>query len=340
MRHAFVVCVAGLLLLSGARLAAAEKGSVKAEKVEYGGWKNNLKISNGDAELVVTLDVGPRIISYRLKGGKNVLKEYKDQLGKGGESTWKIRGGHRLWLAPEDPDRTYTPDNEPVSYSVQEDTGAVRVTQKPDRFGFVKEMEIRLEKKGSGVTVIHRVTNGGEAEAKLALWALTVVAPGGMEIIPLPPKKPHPGGPKGVKAEDYWPNQNLVMWPYFDFRDPRWYFGTKYITLKQQKRGPTKIGLLHREGWVSYLNDETLFTKIVSFDEGATYPDKGSNYQTFTNEDMLELETLAPLLKLPPKATTEHHEYWMLHGGIRLGRDEDAYDKDIPAEVRTRKLRD
>jgi len=32
--------------------------------IEYRGWKNNLRLTNGDVELVVTLDVGPRVISY------------------------------------------------------------------------------------------------------------------------------------------------------------------------------------------------------------------------------------------------------------------------------------
>ena len=36
------------------------------EVVEYRGWKNNLLLSNGDVELIATLDVGPRVIAYRL----------------------------------------------------------------------------------------------------------------------------------------------------------------------------------------------------------------------------------------------------------------------------------
>ena len=70
------------------------------EKVEYRGWKNNIKLTNGEAELIVTLDVGPRVIRYALAGGKNVFKEYDEQMGKSGESEWMIRGGHRLWAAP------------------------------------------------------------------------------------------------------------------------------------------------------------------------------------------------------------------------------------------------
>ena len=69
----------GLLLPT---LLAAEKGKVTVEKIEYKGYPNNLRLTNGDAELILTLDVGPRIISYKLKGGKNVFVELADQMGK------------------------------------------------------------------------------------------------------------------------------------------------------------------------------------------------------------------------------------------------------------------
>ena len=70
-----------------AATAADAKGKTVMEKVEYRGWKNNLRLANGDVELIVTLDVGPRILSYRLADGKNVFKEYDAQLGKAGESS-------------------------------------------------------------------------------------------------------------------------------------------------------------------------------------------------------------------------------------------------------------
>src|SRR6266700_1693345 len=95
----FVVGI-GLSAMPSPPTKAAEKGQVSVEKVEYKGWKNNLRLSNGEAELILTLDVGPRIISYKLASGKNVLKNFDDQIGKSGEKEWQIRGGHRLWVGP------------------------------------------------------------------------------------------------------------------------------------------------------------------------------------------------------------------------------------------------
>jgi hypothetical protein len=332
----------GLVLLGGTLGAAlggypnsgAGAGTVTVSRVEYKGWKNNLKLTNGDAELIVTLDVGPRVISYRLLNEKNVLKEYPDQLGKSGEPDWQIRGGHRLWVAPEDLTRTYSPDNGPVTF--RQEAGQVRFTPaRESRYGLQKAVTVRLAPSGSRVTVVHSVTNVGEKSTSLAPWASTVLAPGGIEIIPLPPKKDHPGSPANATSpRDYAPNLGMALWPYFDFRDDRWAFGGKYLTLQQKaRRGPTKLGLAHREGWVGYVNDSVLFVKRFAYQEGRTYPDCGCNFETFSNADMLEIETLGPLVELAPGAAAELTERWELVPNINNFKGEAGIDLNVLPRV-------
>jgi hypothetical protein len=84
------------------------------EKVSYGGWPNCLRVFNDDVELVITTDVGPRVIRYGFIGGQNMFKEFADQMGWKHEATWQPRGGHRIWFAPEVVPDTYAPDNVPV----------------------------------------------------------------------------------------------------------------------------------------------------------------------------------------------------------------------------------
>jgi hypothetical protein len=81
-------------------------------------------------------------------------------------------------------------------------------------------------------------------------------------------------------------------------------------------KGPTKIGLAHREGWVAYLNSGVLFVKRFDYRAGAVYPDRGTRYQTFSNEDMLEMETVGELVTLSPGESAELVESWELHGGV------------------------
>jgi hypothetical protein len=327
-----VVLLAASLALAPAfsDVAAADKGKATVEKTEYKGWKNNLRLSNGDVELIVTLDVGPRIISYRLARGQNVFKEYADQLGKSGEKDWQIRGGHRLWVGPEDTTRTYAADNGPVKY--QEAEGKVRFTPAPEtEYGIQKEIDLHLAPSGSRVRVVHRIKNVGAKATSLAPWALSVMAPDGVEIIPLPPKKDHPESAAAASSpKDFAPNQTMVLWPFFDFADPRWHFGSKYITLRQDpKRKPTKIGLAHQMGWVGYLNGGTLFVKRLDYQEDKTYPDNGCNFETYSNEDMLEVESLGPIVQLAPGKEVEMVETWDLVPNVSDFKDEAEIDRNV-----------
>lgn len=322
--------------LSAAARAEKGKAAVTIEKVEYHGWKNNLKVSNGEAELIVTLDVGPRVISYRLADGKNVFKNYDDMLGKSGESEWMIRGGHRLWAAPEDPRRTYAPDNGPVAYR-ELGPGQVRFTPAAESaFGIQKEIDVRLDPTGGKATLVHRISNVGNAATDLAIWSLSVMAPGGTEIIPLPAKRPHPGSAQNARGPaDFAPNLTIAAWPFLDFQDPRWHFGAKFITLTQDAhRGATKFGISHRSGGIGYLNGGTLFVKRFAYREGQTYPDGGVNYETFTNEDMLEMESLGPLVRLAPGQSVEHTETWELFGGVGEATGEARIEEKVAPKLK------
>lgn len=309
---------------------------VKVEKVEYRGWKDNLRIGNGEAELIVTLDVGPRVISYKLANGRNVFKNWDEAMGTSGESVWISRGGHRLWTAPEDITRTYAPDNAPVEHELLA-PGKVRLVQKPDApYGIQKEMDLELAPTGSQVTVTHRIKNVGDQPTSLAIWALTVLAPGGVEYIPLPPKHPHPGDVKNAKSPaDFAADQNYTVWPFTDLADPRWRLGSNFITLTQDPaKGATKIGLLHRLGGVGYLNGGTLFVKRVEFRKGSRYPDRGVNYETFTNEEMLEMESLGPLVRLAPGQATEQVERWELFADVPAVSTEEEMARVIAPKLR------
>ena len=100
-------------------------------------------------------------------------------------------------------------------------------------------------------------------------------------------------------------------------------------------KGPTKIGLAHRMGWVAYLNSGTLFVKRFDFREGAVYPDWGTRYQTFTYQEMLEMETVGELVTLQPGQSAELNESWELHGNVPPVRTEDDVDRVIVPLLRS-----
>ena len=50
----------------------------------------------------------------------------------------------------------------------------------------------------------------------------------------------------------------------------------------------------------------------------------GASFETFTNVDFLEQETLGPMTKLAPGASLEHIERWTLHKNVHIREWNDA----------------
>jgi hypothetical protein len=281
------------------------------EQTAYQGWPNCYRISNGEVELIVTSDIGPRIMRFGFIGGRNLFKEYEDQLGGTGEREWQLRGGHRIWAAPEDAKRTYAPDNSPIHVEIA--GGALKATSAVEAdSGLEKQFEIHLASSGTGVTVIHRLKNTLPWPIELAPWALTMMTPGGVGITGHPPRATH--------QEVLQPTHPLVMWAFTDLSDPRWKFTKKYLMLKQdpENKEPQKIGHFHPETWGAYLLGNELFLKRYTAEPAKTYADFGCSFEMFSRNDILELETLGPLQKVEPGAAVEHVETWSLHRGVEI----------------------
>ena len=308
MRHALIAFV----LISMPSIAA-----VKIEKTAYGGWPNCYRLSNGDVEVIATTDVGPRIIRYGFPGGQNLMKEFADQMGRTGESTWQARGGHRIWMAPEDGVLSYALDNSTVQAAIHGSvltlTGAVE-----KETGLQKQMIVELAPQGSGLEVIHRILNKGTAPRRMASWALTMMAPGGTGIVTFPPRGTHP--------KDLPPTNPLVMWAYTDFTDPRWHFTKKYLTLRNDPSvaSPQKVGTFNQETAGAYLLGSDLFIKRASARDPLKQPDWGCSYETFTNDQFLEMETLGELSDVPAGGSIQHVERWTLHKNVKISSWTDA----------------
>ena len=278
---------------------------VTLDTLSYKGWKNCLRLANESVELIVTTDVGPRIISYSLLGGRNVFKQYDEMMGATSGNEWMIFGGHRLWHAPEDAVRTYAPDFEPVAYAWDGRVLTLRPPEEADT-GIRKEMEIHLAEEGPGVRVVHRLYNHNLWEVELAPWCLSVMDRGARAVAPQEPFGPHP--------ENLLPARPLVLWPFTDMADPRWTWGTRYLQLQQDpdRDSPQKVGFFNSLGWVACFVNDSLFVVKYAVHPKAAHADLGANTELFTNGDMLEVETLGALTRIAPGGNAEHTEHWGL----------------------------
>jgi hypothetical protein len=279
------------------------------ERIEFGGWPNCLRLANDEIELVTTTDVGPRVIRLAFIGGRNLFKTFDETLGLSGGSEWRIYGGHRLWHAPEVYPRTYAPDNGPVGHEWDGETLTLHALELEN--GLEKAMALTLDPSAPRVMVRHRITNHGPWAVELAPWSVSVMAQGGRAIFPHEDYQPHPQSLKPVRP--------VVLWSYTDMSDPRWCWGRRYIQLSQDPTAPSaqKAGLLNTHGWAAYvLAGDALITRFP-YVAGARYPDYGCNVETFTNSDMLEIETLGPVSRIEPGGHIDHEEIWQLqHVGV------------------------
>lgn len=285
--------------------------AVKIEEREFAPFGKCLSLSNSCAELLVSLDFGPRILSYRLLDGENVLgpdiegklvtedPSLEEYYGEG--TVWRNRGGHRLWVSPEAMPQTYYPDNDPVAYE-QTEQGVIFTPPAQRKNNWQYAVTVSMAEDSSQVSVTQRVINLGETR-KAGVWSISVMDKGGFEVIPQPDR------PTGLLE-----NRVFAVWPYSDMADPRVCWGTNYITLKQEPSasGPFKIGVNNEHGWAAYFNKGCCFVKRFTHQMGAEYPDGGMSFETYTCPDFIEIESLSPYYTLKTGEWMEHTEHWEL----------------------------
>ncbi len=287
---------------------------VTLTKVPYGGWLNCLRLANDVCELIMTTDVGPRIIRFSMLGKPNMMCEKSDQMGQTGGDEWRIFGGHRLWHSPESMPRSYSPDNSPITWT--EIPGGVKLSQATEPWTQLrKEIEVVLSADEAKVHLHHRLVNEGPWTVECSAWALTVLAPGGMEVVP-----------QTRRDTGLLGNRVLALWPYTRMNDPRVTWGDRYIVLHQDNAcsSPFKFGSTNEDGWAAMFNHDQLFVKHYAHKPEGPYPDFGVSFETYTNDFMTEMETLSPLTQLQPGGKIDHLEKWELFGGVQRPQNNEA----------------
>jgi hypothetical protein len=305
-----------------------ESGRARIDQVAFGGWENCWRLTDGRVEAVILADVGPRVIRLGLAGGPNMLCEHPEQWGLTGGGEFRVYGGHRFWHAPEDTVRTYQPDNAPAAVTLLPDDCGLRLMPPVEAAtGMQKEWVVQLEASGT-FRLTHRLHNRGLWPVEAAPWAITAMAPGGVALVPLPPRGPHP--------EFILPTSVLSLWPYTDLSDPRFALGREYLRLRAVAGAatPQKIGVLAPDGWAAYSLNGQMLVKRFAYHPGARYGDLGVNVELFTDADMLELETVGPLATIAPGASAEHVERWSIGEGLLDLADEAAIEQHVAARAR------
>lgn len=262
-------------------------------------------------KLVVTVDIGPRIVYFGNEEINVMFNDLNNDISNSGEyfdnnfkkgECWKIWGGHRLWKSPEDM-ASYAPDNYPVKYNITNNSDSMTIeliapTEKMTNLQ--KTVTITMFANGK-VVINHQFKNNGKTNQQVSLWGLSVMAKNGVAIVPL-----------SIEDTGLLANRNLVLWAYTDIKDPRFDLNNSYFTVKQDPTNTNafKVGFINHVGVMAYSLKGGLFTKRYKFDDKASYPDYSCNAELYTNNVMLELESLSPLYDIESGATYNHIEEW------------------------------
>ncbi|MEW6235017.1 MAG: hypothetical protein AB1656_06495 [Candidatus Omnitrophota bacterium] len=325
-------------------------GTVKIEKISFAGWTNCYRMTNGEVELIAVADIGPRIIHLGFVGGENLFNVSKNDLGLKQSDSWRSFGGHRFWIAPETVEFTYYPDMDELKVEVEgnkitltappeildqdlrkQNLGFEEIEKRMAVSSFRKNLRIRKQMIVSmtddgEIAVEHRAENCSLEPIGMAPWALTVMRDGGTAIIPNPPFAPHGPG-------HFLPERAVITWSYTDLADPRLTYLKKYITIRQEPsiKQPIKIGFSDVQGWVGYATKDVLFVKRLAYDPKDSYPDMGCSVEIFTNNAILEVESLGPQKNLKPADAVSHTERWKITKIKEIDGTEESIDQAVKA---------
>jgi len=260
---------------------------------EYGGLPF-ASIANDFLRLDYLTTTGPRIVGLYVSGVEgNFLASTPDVHWETPHGEYYLRGGHRLWTAPEDSFYTCPEDDMDVLLDEEQ----VVLKSPVDGSGLQKEIAICLDR--NCVHLTHRVTWHGEDPIELAPWAITQLR---MAILPLA------SGLNGLA-----PNRNLVLWPYSSIHDERLELYDDLILVHgDAKEQALKIGNKNGHGWIAYAKEKVLFIKKFSTSVNTNFPDMETNAQVYVKDVCLELESLGPLCVLRNKESIMHEEIWQI----------------------------
>ena len=290
-------------LVTGTRGRIADErpqSGIRVEQIEYKGWANCWKISNGVAEVVVVPQTG-RIMSFSFAGSGNVLFENSALAGTIADTVqkdWVNYGGDKLWPAPQS-DWVWPPDPvlDRATQTVRATADGITMHGRPSQ-GVVFERQIHMSPDQAEIRILNRLVNVGRKALDRSVWEICQVAKPDRAILPVSKRN-------GWTSLTNLPDDAAFVQPVGDdavqiSRDPK----------KGHKYGSTSLA-----GWVAMEAGHLRLTLSTQSIAAETYPDQGSIEEVYTAgdpDDNMELELLGPMRHLTPGQSTSVETVWKL----------------------------
>ena len=283
---------------------------------EFFGWPTR-SICSQHLQVDCLLQGGLRIVRLMLAGSdENLFAEMPDIRWPTPTGEYYLRGGHRLWLAPESMAHSYTADEGQLT--IEDIPNGLRLLQPVEaNNGLRKSISIELHSDEPRVTLSHEMRNESAQSVFMAPWAITAMPLGGLAVMPYrEPVQVEGFLPNGEPAqtESFLPDRHVTLWPYTRWHDSRLKITDDSIYVEARAElPPCKIGCLNHRGWIGYLNQGVLFVKQFQLQPDRLYLDRNCNAEIYCGDRFIEVESLGPLCALEPGQAATHVETWSVH---------------------------
>ena len=256
-------------------------------------------IENDHLRIDYLTSTGPRIVGLYVSGVEgNLLASTPEVHWETPHGEYYLRGGHRLWTAPEDPFYTCPEDG----LDLIEERRSVTLKSPIDASRIEKEIAVQLD--ANQIYLTHKITWHGDKSVEFSPWSITQLRLGGMAILPL------------LQLDGLQPDRKLILWPYSRIGDERLELHDDMILLHgMANETACKIGNENKRGWIACALGDVLFVKKFLPVDAGRYPDMGCNVEAYVKDVCIELETLGVSEVLQPGESIVHEEIWEVFTG-------------------------
>jgi hypothetical protein len=253
----------------------------------------------GPYDLTAAMGFGPRILGLRSVDSPQLFTSLGDEINieTPGLGTYTFRGGHRLWVSPEQEEISYAPDDRPCTVTTGD--GILTISGPQDAAGFQKTIETRWHE--GQLLVDHMLRWQGDGPVEVASWGITQLPLGGVAILPVLGRDP------GTSAQA---NRSLILWPYSRLDDQRITWRERVVLIRGLSGPQLKLGSGPAPGRLGYWRDGFLFVKTLPEIPDRGRPDRGAVAQVYVNEHFCELESVGSITRLEPGEVVGHREVW------------------------------
>jgi hypothetical protein len=278
---------------------------VNVGRVEFHGYSDCIRLENASARVTLGHQCGGRVLEYACRG-VNVLALDPNQAGwtpesgRPGVDPW----GGRFDIGPE----KVLPPHPALwlgRWTAEVDgAGVARLTSEADPVtGAQLVREFELDAVSSRLRCTQTITNTSSSDRVWFHWSRTLVAGGGIVVVPLtqPSRFPNSYVMYGLDTTvDFLPED-----PNIRVRDP-------FLEILDTPRYP-KLCMDSHAGWLAYLAEsDVLFVKRFATFPGRMYGDiVAPTVSVWYYEHLLcELEPIGPEERLAPGESASYTEEW------------------------------